>query len=598
MAVETGGYMRNIGMLPLAACVLLAACGGGGAGIAGAGSTPPGGGGTGATPTPSPTPTNTSIANLTVSQNFAGPAASTTTTITTSPASIVNATSFRSTLQIRYDGATRSYTVETQGRSQSFAPGDARPAARSGETVYAKTDGNVRDYLTLVTTPYTSDASNRYVGLGFWQRNTLAAGRQDTTFDSFVYGLETPASAVPRSGTASYLTDALGFVTTPGKVPRAFTGSGTFDVDLALGVFAARASVLEYDLTSPDTRTGGGIEYVAGGKLTSGNDFAGNFTYGGTDTRVSGTIQGRFFGPGAEEVGATFSADNAAGAVVTGSFTGQQTAGGARSNLSLVNLTADQLFYVRESSYSLQNGFGGVAFANPYQGIAQMTLRRDGSVSFTGAISTVPYGTFAATDRVADGQTNFVTYQGTIDGKPARLSLYKAGAANTELQLTYASFGIWEGGSTSGYGAFNGKAYRAYGIETPRDLLSRRIGTAAYSGVVYATGVRGGGSAFDVGGTSRFAVDFGAQRFSGSLTLTDKAANAAEIGTWTFADSLAFGLPVNTALRSGADAQGTIAPALYGPDGEEMAASFLIQRNTQTPANALVITGATVAKRQ
>lgn len=590
--------MRGFGFLPLMACVLLGACGSGGGGVASAGSNPPGGGGTGGTPTPAPAPTNASISGLTVSQTFAGPAATTTTTINSNPALVANATSARSTLQVRYDAGTRSYTVETQGRSQSFAPTDARPAAASGETVYAKTDGSVRDYLTLVTTPYSGNTPNRYVGLGYWQRNTVSPSRQDTTFDSFVYGLETPAASVPRSGTASYLTDTLGFVTTPGKVPRAFTGSGTFDVDLTLGVFAARASVLEYDLTSPETRSGGGIEYLAGGKLTSGNDFAGNFTYGGIDTRASGTVQGRFFGPGTEELGATFSADNAAGAAVTGSFTGQRSAGGARSNLSLVNLTGDQLFYVRESSYTLQNGAGGVSFANTYQGIAQMTLRPDGGVSFTGAVSNIPNGSFTAADRVADGRANFTTYAGMVDSKPARLSLYRPGTANPELQLTYASFGIWEGGSTSGYGAFNGKAYRAYGIETPRDLLSRRTGTAAYSGVVYATGVRGGGGEFDVGGTSRFAVDFGAQRFSGALTLTDKAANAAEIGTWTFADSLSYGLPINTALRNGTEAQGTIVPSLYGPDGEEIAASFLIQRDTQTPANALVITGATVAKRQ
>jgi hypothetical protein len=591
--------MRLVTVLPLAVCVLLCACGGGGGGGVSSAGSNPAGNGTGLAPSSTPTPTvaNTSITGLTVSQTFVGPAATTTTAINLTPVAVANATGARSTLQIRYDVATQSYTVESQGRTQSFAPTDARASTNAGETVYAKTNGGVRDYLTLVTTPYSGSTSNRYVGLGYWQRNTVSSDRQDTTFDSFVYGLETPATSVPRLGTASYATDTLGFVTTPGKVPRAFTGAGTFDIDLALGVFAARASVLEYDLTSSDTRSGGGIEYAGGGKLTSGNDFSGNFTYGGTDTRASGTVQGRFFGPGAEEIGATFSADNAAGAVVTGSFTGQRSTGGARSNLSLVNITSDQLFYVRSSSYSLQNGFGGVPFASTYQGISQMTLRPDGGVSFSGAVSSEPFGSFTAADRVQDGRASFITYQGLIDGKPGRLSLYKSGPSNPELQLTYASFGVWEGGSTSGYGPFNGKAYRAYGIETPSNLLSRRAGSATYNGVVFGTGVRGGSSEFEVGGTSRFAVDFSAQSFSGALTLTDKAA-ASELGTWTFADALSRGLPVDTALRSGADAQGTISPSLFGPDGEEMAASFLIQRNTQTPANALVIAGATVAKRQ
>lgn len=588
--------MRGLKLVPLAACGLLAACGGGG-GIAGAGTNAPGAGGTGAAPTPTPTPTNSNIAGLTVDQTFTSSSATTTTTINISPASVESASSTRSTLQVRYDAASRSYTVESQGRTQSFAPADARSSTTPGETVFAKTDGSVRDYLTLVTTPYTGSTANRYIGLGYWQRNTVSAGRQDTIFDSFVYGLDTAATAVPRAGTASYATDTLGFVTAPGKVPRAFTGAGTFDVDLSLGVFAARASVLEYDLTSPDTRSGGGIEYLAGGKVTSGNGFAGNFTYGGTDTRVSGQVEGKFFGPGAEELGATFSADNAAGSAVTGSFTGQRT-GSALTNLSLRNLTTEQLFYVRESNYELRNAFGGSTYTSTYQGIAQMTLRPDGGVSFTGAVSNVPYGTFTAANRVEDGRPSFITYEGIVDGKSARLSLYRPGPANPELQLTYASFGVWEGGSTQGYGAFNGKAYRTYGIETPRDLLSRRTGSASYNGVVYATGVRGTGGEFAVGGTSRFAVDFGAQRFSGALTLTDKAASAAEIGTWTFADSLFLGLPINTALRSGETAQGTITPGMFGPDGEEVAASFVIQRDTQTPADSLVITGATVAKRQ
>ena len=232
--------MRNFGVLTLVACVLLGPCGGGGSGVASAGSNPPDGGGTGAAPTPTPAPTNTSISGLMVSQTFAGPAATTATAINTNPASVASATSARSALQVRYDAVIRSYTMESQGRSQTFAPADIRPVATPGETIYAKSERDVRDYLTLVTTPHSSSTSNHYVGLGYWQRNTLSANRQDTTFDSFVYGFETAAALAPRSGTAGYVTDTLGFVTTPGKVPRAFTGSGTFDVDLAQGIFAAR----------------------------------------------------------------------------------------------------------------------------------------------------------------------------------------------------------------------------------------------------------------------------------------------------------------------------------------------------------------------
>jgi hypothetical protein len=401
---------------------------------------------------------------------------------------------------------------------------------------------------------------------------------------------------VPRSGTATYVTDALGFVTTPGNAPRGFTGAGVFDVDLALGIFSAKSSVYEYDLSSPDARVGGGIEYTAGGKLASNNGFSGNFTYSGRDTRVSGTLQGQFFGPAGEELGAIFSASDGAGAVVSGALTGQRGAGGATSNLSLLNLTRDQLFYARESNYALVNLYTGGSYAQTYQGVAQLTLATDGSVSFTGAISTIPYGKFTFVNRVDDG--NFYTYSGDVNGQPGKLSLYKAGSANGELQLTYASFGIWEGGFTPGYGPFNGRAYRAYGFDTPQDLLARRTGTASYTGTVYGTGVRGGSSAFDVRGTSTLAVDFGAQRFSGALELADKAAGGSVLGTWTFADAMARGQLVTTGLRNGAANEGSLMAALFGPDGEEFAGSFVIQQNSQNLPNSLTIIGATAGKRR
>ncbi len=123
----------------------------------------------------------------------------------------------------------------------------------------------------------------------------MSAGVQNTSFDSFVYGLETPAAAVPRTGSAGYVTDNFGFVTIPGKAPLAFTGAGTFNIDLSLGTFASSAYVYEYELTSARAQSGGGIQLIAGGHLGSGNAFTGNVTYSDTYATMSGTIAGRFY---------------------------------------------------------------------------------------------------------------------------------------------------------------------------------------------------------------------------------------------------------------------------------------------------------------
>jgi hypothetical protein len=585
--------MKRLVILPICGSVLLAACSGGGGG-GGVGSTP--------APTPSPTPTNATIGDLRYDQIFATSAASTTASINTAQSVTNSASATPSTLQVRYDAASQSYTVEAMGRSQTFLPGDLTTNT-GDEAIYTKTNGATRDYLTLVKTPYSSRTPNQYVRLGFWQRNLISPGQQDTSYDAFVYGLATPSGAVPRTGQAGFVTDTIGFVTTPGKTPRAFTGPGSFVVDFALGVFATHSSTDEYDLVTGASVSGGGIEFTGGGHLTGGNAFSGNFTYGGWDGQQSGTIAGQFFGPGAQELGASFAASNAAGAAVTGSITGQSSSSiGPATNLSLVNLVTEQLFYAQESGFQFGAGPVGARVVNTIDGIGQFTLRPDGSASVTGASSGLGFVTLTAANKIA-GPANFITYEKTANGLPSRVMLYQPGSANGELALTYASFGVWSGGIAPEYPSATFRLYFPYGIITPRDLLARRTGTASYDGIVYGAGTQSGGALFDVSGSSRFNVDFGAQRFSGSLTLAGKAADgsSAALGSWTFDDRLFSGLPVNTALlRNGVAEVGgnTIKPVFFGPDAEEIGASFLIQSGAADPATALTIAGATVAKRR
>jgi len=588
--------MRKEYWLPAAVMVvMLGGCGGSGGGI-------------GSTPTPPPAPTNTTLGDLRVNQDFATDGATGTTVIDSAAALVTgpNATA-RSTIQVHYDAASKSYTVQSQGRSQTFAPADIQTGTAAGETRYFKTDGTNRDYLTLAVTPYTSTSSapktpNQYVGLGYWQRNTLSGGKQITSYDAFVYGLETPAGAVPRTGTAGYVTDTLGFVTMPGKAPRAFTGAGTFNVDLGLGLFSAHTSVLEYDLTTSATTIGGGIEFSARGHLGSGNGFNGNFTYGGAGGQVSGTIGGRFFGPGAEEVGASFSADDATGGAVTGSLTGRRNDGIPAVNQALTNLVADQLFYVTQARLTV--GTGASHPANIYTGISQVTFNRDGSLILTSPVSDVPPVQFAATDKVTNGPANFITYQKTVNGTPVQFSFYRPGSGNTELALTYVSFGDWSTATGDLYPPASARHFFAYGIEPERDLLARRTGTASYAGVAYGAGVRTDGLAYDVRGTSRFDVNFTGQSYAGSLVLSGTPTSgdgAQDFGTWSFTSQLGYGVMGEAQLSRAGLADNIfskISPRFYGPDAEEIGGSFALQTGVPEAAGTVKVVGATVAKRQ
>jgi hypothetical protein len=569
-------YQKAIACLLATVSLSLSSCGGGS------------GGGTVATvPTPPapPAATNSSITNLQANQNFAVDSASVSTAIDLTAKTITNAATAPSSLQVSYDASTKSYSVTGTGRSQTFQPSDIQTGTSVGETRYVKTGTTGNDYLTLVTTPYSGITSNQYVGLGYWQRNVTSAGVQNTSFDSFVYGLDTAAAMVPRTGNAGYVTDNFGFVTIPGKAPLAFTGAGTFNIDLALGTFLTKANVYEYELTSARAQSGGGLQLLAAGQLGSNNAFSGNMTYSDTYATVSGTIAGRFFGPSAQELGASFSANNAAGAAVTGSLTGQSSSSVPAANVSITNYVADQLFYTSQAMLSIGKSASGTAAINYRTLIGQVTRQKDGGIVFVPGESDYQNVSFAAGDQVADSRPNFVTY------------------SKTELALTYAGFGSWTGGAASGYGPFDGHVYFAYGIVTPTGLLSHKTGTATYSGVAYGIAAARDGSVSNVTGSSQFGVDFSAQKFNGSLRLAaSQAAGVAsrDLGSWTFADHIASGQLITTNLTAPAGstgAIGTIAPQFYGPDGQEIGATFSLQTGADNAPDTLSVVGATVAKR-
>lgn len=595
----------RIRTVPLAAalCLVLSACGGGGGGGGGIGSTP--------TPPSSPAP-NTSLANLHSDQVFSTTGTSATAEFDLSTSEVTSAATEPSNVQVKYDADAQSYTVTTAGRSSTFAPAQKESGAIPGETRYVSADGSER--LTLVVTPYSSQTANQYVGMGYWQDNTVTGSVQHSTFDSFVYGFATPTSAVPHSGSANYVTDVFGLVATPGKEPKAFSGPGTFQIDFLSGVFQTTAYVAEYGLLSDSYGFGGSILFQGAGTLTSGNGFSGNVSYTGFDGTVAGTMTGRFFGPDAQELGASFSADNAAGAIVTGSLTGRRDGTVPIATQTLTNVVANVSLPERFAEFSsgtdtsLTPAFrGSIGYNEPYGGKVQLFTNGDVSVRLTNSAG--PEVLLTAADRSASQRAHFTSYDKVVPESPLRpeslvhVDLYKPGAANGELALTYTSFGIWTEPYVNGTYSKVRKDFFVYGFETPQWLLSERTGTGRYDGIVYGSTTTSAGVLQDVGGTSRFDVDFGAQTYSGWLNLTAAGAGSTTpLGTWTFADSLVSGqMTMTPLLKDGVPGvtsleYNSINPRFYGPNGQEIGATFTIQDGYPT-LGSTAITGVTVAKK-
>src|SRR5690606_26106281 len=115
-----------------------------------------------------------------------------------------------------------------------------------------------------------------------------------------------------------------------------------------------RAYLTEVGLITGDGIVGGGIELVGAGLLSSAAPtFSGNVTVGTRNANLTGNLSGRFYGPAADELGASFSASNSAGATVVGSFTGQR-GNGPPVNLVMTDLVTPQVFFAQGSALTVE----------------------------------------------------------------------------------------------------------------------------------------------------------------------------------------------------------------------------------------------------
>jgi hypothetical protein len=578
--------------LSLGVVSVLSACGGGG--VDSAGST-----------APAPIPTNTSLRDLRVSQSFTNDATSTAVSFDLVTQTTITGKAAPVTLTVRYDAATQSYTLTTPGQTQTFAPSDISSTDPS-QVQYKKTDGSNRDVLTLVKAPYSGPVVPSYVGMAYWQRNTSTGNQQNSLFDIFTYGLETPAAAVPRSGTANFGIDVFGLSATPGVEPRTFQGHGLFTTDFAAGIYSTNTYLTETGLISGSTIVGGGLQLQGAGSLSAGTGtFSGGMLYGGQSGTVAGSMAGRFYGPAAQEIGASFSGSNADGASVVGSFTGQLDPTAVATNLTLTNLVTGQLFYTREARLTLTTFDANASTPQVWAATLIGGLNRENSDTFSygPGESDLPGGTFTATSLTTSTDPNFVAYSKTFNGQDVRLELYKPGAANTELALTYVSFGRWSSSSKNGVVNEADKVLLAFGLETPAQLLSAKTGTGHYAGVAYGAGAnQTTGATYDVKGSSSFDVDFSAQRYSGALGLKGAPTNGAaavDFGSYSFSGPLsAYAAESTATLTQGNVAAGSMTQRFYGPNGEEIGGPFTLIVQPGFAGAGTTIAGVAVAKRQ
>lgn len=552
-----------------------------------------GGDGGGGVNTVSTTPvTNTSLANLKVNQSFANNAATQTATFDLTAQTTTTGSSASQPLAISYDTGSNSYTITTQGRSQTFAPA-ASIGQANGIAQYKITAGATTDYLTLEAASVTGFGTNgpQYSGLAYWQRNLVNGTTEQSTLDIFTYGIGTAASGVPRTGQATYGTTVFGLVTIPGLEPRIFQGSGAFSVDFVDGVFATSATTTETGLISGSSISGGGVGITGSGTLTSGTaGFSGRVGYGGLNSSSSGVLNGQFYGPAAQELGATFNTTGADGSAAVGAVWGLQGTAASPFNLTLNQLVTDQVFYAQGVQLLTSAPIGGPYSASTSSGINDVSLGVNGSATISGVTDVFNGGFFKSTDKVASSDANFSVYKATSGGMTETFSQYKTGNNNSELPLTYATFGTLTQTTPGVANSIGELQYFVYGLNTLGIAIAARTGSASYAGVAYATAFNAAtGTTATVKGPSSFTANFGAATYSGNFTLGNSGVS---YGTFNVAGAITNGMAIQGTVSGDNAASGQFNPTFFGPTGQEFGGPFQIA----IPSAKTTIAGAAIAK--
>ena len=299
----------------------LGGCGGGGGGgqVAVIPPPPPS-----PTPTPTPTPTAFSIfapANASVGSTAGAPvfAGQGGPNFTTGPSAGTKFPLLQTTMVYDDKSARPDAQVNASGGSASIQGGALTidvAAFQNADVKFLSSDYANLDWTRV---GYWS------TGGGWWDADDVV-GRSGV----FVTGYETPAAAVPTTGSATYTGAVQGTVLYPG------TSAGTTHCNCVVETLAGNASFTANFGTrnvsgSLTSMTAGGVPWnsVAFNSTITGNSFSGTTSVTTTPAgpaslapNATGTVEGRFFGPSAQEAGAVWTLFDGVKAAI-GTLTGK-----------------------------------------------------------------------------------------------------------------------------------------------------------------------------------------------------------------------------------------------------------------------------------
>ena len=269
-----------------------------------------GGGGTvGSTPTPAPTPpaaqTNPTLVNLQFSESFEGRGSINRFTLSGATGGVTNRpTTSNRAIQVRYDAPSGAYTISTGELADiTFAPADKDTVnSNSATTAYSKAAGTKTEDLILLNPGTTNpELALTYSSYGAWQSITSNGTTADASTVFLVFGVKTQQADLPVSGTASYQTIIDGLFAGTGGL-YVLNGSSSFSANFGAGTVSFSMSPTGIHILDGSTKTFGSLSGTGTINAGAASFDASAPASGG----YSASLLGKFYGPAAAEMGATF----------------------------------------------------------------------------------------------------------------------------------------------------------------------------------------------------------------------------------------------------------------------------------------------------
>lgn len=224
---------------------------------------------------------------------------------------------------------------------------------------------------------------------------------------------------------------------------------------------------------------------------------------------------------------------------------------------------------------------------------ATLTISYDAAAKSYTVMDEASGRTFVPANIAASNNT-FDVYQQNNGNSIEELRLFKSGNQNSQLALTYVTYGLWSTYQPGQAATHYLTRFAVFGIQTGAAGLPK-TGQATYNGVVDGIAAFDGRSYRLAGSSGSLTADFAtgvirtALNLRGTTDVTSDAIGAVDLGTLKGTGAIGVDTSRYTGTITGLQMDGSFGGAFYGPNAAETGFAFSLTDNGANTAAGVFV---------